>query len=284
MNQERLLKTVSYLKKKIGGEIPIGLILGTGLGGSAGGIKKARAIPYEQIPYFPHSTVESHQGQLVWGTLAGRPVIALQGRFHLYEGYAPQEIGFPIRVLAGLGVKVLIVSNAAGGLDPGFESGDLMLIMDHINLTGENPLVGPHQEYWGDRFPDLSAVYDRRLTALAEKVSLQNQIPLRRGVYLAVKGPSLETPAETRMLRQLGAQAVGMSTVLEVITAVQCRLRILGISVISNVNRPDCQEPATLKAIIATARKAEPRLMALVEGVISKLTPQELKGGRKKKG
>ncbi|HSO71442.1 MAG TPA: purine-nucleoside phosphorylase, partial [Thermodesulfobacteriota bacterium] len=164
MNQERLLKTVSYLKKKIGGEIPIGLILGTGLGGSAGGIKKARSIPYEQIPYFPHSTVESHQGQLVWGTLAGRVVIALQGRFHLYEGYAPQEIGFPIRVLAGLGVKVLIVSNAAGGLDPGYEPGDLMLIMDHMNFTGENPLVGPHLEYWGDRFPDLSAVYDRRLT------------------------------------------------------------------------------------------------------------------------
>jgi purine-nucleoside phosphorylase len=151
-----------------------------------------------------------------------------------------------------------------------------MLIMDHINFTGENPLVGPHQEYWGDRFPDLSAVYDRKLSALAEAVALQKKISLRRGVYLAVKGPSLETPAETRMLRQMGAQAVGMSTVLEVITAVQCRLRILGISVISNVNRPDCQEPASLKAIIATARKAEPRLMALVEGVVSKLTPQEV--------
>jgi len=159
-----------------------------------------------------------------------------------------------------------------------------MLITDHINFTGENPLVGPHQDCWGDRFPDLSAVYDRRLTALAEKVALQNQIPLRRGVYLAVKGPSLETPAETRMLRRMGAQAVGMSTVLEVITAVQCRLRILGLSVISNVNRPDCQEPASLKAIIATARKAEPRLMALVEGVVSQLTPRELRGEKKIKG
>ena len=284
MNQERLSKTVSYLKSKMEGEIPIGLILGTGLGDSAGGIKKPRSIPYEQIPYFPRSTVDSHQGQMVWGTLSGRPVIALQGRFHLYEGYAPQEIAFPIRVLAGLGVKVLIVSNAAGGLDPGYEPGDLMLITDHINFTGENPLVGPHRESWGDRFPDLSAVYDRRLAALTEKVALQNQIPLRRGVYVAVKGPSLETPAETRMLRQLGAQAVGMSTVMEVIVAVQCRMRILGISVISNVNRPDCQEPASLKAIITTARKAEPRLMALMGGVVSKLTPQELKDEKKTKG
>ena len=189
MNQEQFLKTVSFLKKKIEGEIPIGLILGTGLGGSAGGIKKSRSIPYEQIPYFPHSTVESHQGRLVWGTLAGSPVIALQGRFHLYEGYAPQEIGFPIRVLAGLGVRVLIVSNAAGGLDPLFEPGDLMLIMDHINFTGENPLAGPHQEYWGDRFPDLSAVYDRRLRPWPKRWPCKIKFPFAGGCTWRSRDP-----------------------------------------------------------------------------------------------
>ena len=276
MNREHFSQTLSFLQKKINGQFPLGLILGTGLGGLARRIKKARSLDYDQIPYFPRSTVESHDGRLVWGSLAGRPVIALQGRFHLYEGYAPREVAWPVRILAGLGVKILIVSNAAGGLDPLYDPGDLMLITDHINFTGENPLVGPHEKRWGDRFPDMSVVYDRKLAALAEAVALEKKIPLRRGVYLAVKGPSLETPAETRLLRQLGAQAVGMSTVMEVITAVQCRLRVLGLSVISNVNRPDCQEPATLEAIIATARQAEPRLMALVEGVVAKLTPREV--------
>ena len=283
MNKEQFSKTLSFLKNKINGEIPLGLILGTGLGGLALRIKKTRSLAYDQIPYFPRSTVESHEGRLVWGTLAGRPVIALQGRFHLYEGYSPREIGLPVRILAGLGVKVLIVSNAAGGLDPLYDPGDLMLITDHINFTGENPLVGPHEKEWGDRFPDMAAVYDRKLAALAEAVALEKKIPLRRGVYLAVKGPSLETPAETRLLRQLGAQAVGMSTVMEVITAVQCRLRILGISVISNVNRPDCQEPAALESIIATARQAEPRLMALVEGVVAKLVLEAQGTGQKGK-
>jgi purine-nucleoside phosphorylase len=284
MNREQFSQTLSFLKKKINGEIPLGLILGTGLGGLALRIKKAQSLAYDQIPYFPRSTVESHEGRLVWGSLAGRPVIALQGRFHLYEGYSPREIGLPVRILSGLGVKILIVSNAAGGLDPQYDPGDLMLITDHINFTGENPLVGPHEKGWGERFPDMSAVYDRKLAALAEAVALAKKIPLRRGVYLAVKGPSLETPAETRLLRQLGAQAVGMSTVMEVITAVQCRLRILGLSVISNVNRPDCQEPAALESIIATAQQAEPRLTALIEGVVAKLALEAQGKEQKEKG
>jgi purine-nucleoside phosphorylase len=270
--EENIRRTFELLKDRIPAKTSIGIVLGTGLGGLADHLEQASSIPYQDLPSFPHSTVESHQGKLIWGLLADKRVLVLQGRFHLYEGYSPQEIAFPIRVLAALGIKVLIVSNASGGLDPLFNVGDIMLITDHINFTGENPLVGPHQESWGPRFPDMSRAYDRQLSSLAEEVAKNKKIPLRSGVYVGVKGASLETPAETRFLISTGAQAVGMSTIIEVITAVQSGIRILGFSLISNVNRPDNMEPASLKAVIETAQKAEPKLLALVEGVISKIS------------
>lgn len=269
---QRIRKVHRLLKQRIPADTRIAIILGTGLGGLADRVQDSSSISYQDLPFFPHSTVESHQGKLTWGLLAGKKVLVLQGRFHIYEGYSAQEIGFPLRVLAAMGIKVLIVSNAAGGLDPLFHPGDVMLITDQINLTGENPLIGPHSETWGPRFPDMSRVYDRHLKTLAEETALSQKIPLRRGVYVGLKGPCLETPAETRFLISLGAQAVGMSTIMEVIVAVQSGMRILGLSVISNVNRPDCMEPASLEAIIQTAQKAEPRLMAIIEGVLSRIS------------
>ena len=267
---ERIQEVHSMLKGRISADTRIGIVLGTGLGGLANRLQKPSSLSYQELPYFPRSTVEFHQGKLIWGLLAGKNVLVLQGRFHLYEGYSPQEIGFPIRVLAALGIKVLIISNAAGGLDPRFRLGDVMLITDQINFTGENPLIGPHLETWVSRFPDMSQVYDRKLRALAKETARTQKIPLRQGVYVGLKGPCLETPAEIRFLISMGAQAVGMSTIMEVITAVQSGMRILGFSVISNVNRPDGLEPASIESIIQTAQDAEPKLMALIEGVLSR--------------
>ena len=270
--EQNIQKVLGLLQDRIPADTRIGLVLGTGLGGLADHLENSSSISYQELPFFPHSTVESHPGKLIWGLLAGKKVLVLQGRFHLYEGYTAGQIAFPIRVLAALGIKTLIVSNAAGGLDPVFEPGDVMLITDQINYTGENPLVGPHLESWGPRFPDMSQVYDRRFCALAKEVAEERKIPLRNGVYVGLKGPSLETPAETRFLIRMGAQAVGMSTIMEVITAVQAGMRVLGFSVITNINRPDCMEPITMESVIETAQKAEPKLMALVEGVISKIS------------
>jgi len=270
---EKNIRTVhALLKDRIPADTRIGIVLGTGLGGLADRLQNPSSISYQQLPSFPHSTVESHQGKLTWGLLANKNVLVLQGRFHLYEGFTAQEIAFPIRVLAALGIKFLIVSNAAGGLDPLFNPGDVMLITDQINYTGENPLIGPHQKNWGPRFPDMSQVYDRRLGALAEEWAEKQKFSLRRGVYVGLKGPSLETPAETRFLISMRAQAVGMSTIMEVITAVQSGMRILGFSVITNVNRPDCMEPTSIESIIQTAQKTEPKLVALIEGVLSKIS------------
>jgi purine-nucleoside phosphorylase len=271
----QLEETAAFLRSRIEPGIEIGLVLGTGLGGLVDRLRQGGTLPYGAIPSFPRSTVASHEGNLSWGLWAGRKVLILQGRFHLYEGYDPQEIVFPIRALAALGMKFLVVSNAAGGLDPLYRPGDLMLITDHINLTGESPLVGLREEDWGPRFPDMSRAYDPALRDLAEETALRKGIPLRQGVYVGVKGPHLETPAETRFLRGMGAQAVGMSTIMEVIAAVQCGLRVLGLSVITNVNRPDCQEPASLEAIIATAQHAGPRLAALLEGILKRLPEDE---------
>jgi purine-nucleoside phosphorylase len=270
---EKNIRTVhALLKDRIPADTRIGIVLGTGLGGLADHLQNPSSISYQELPSFPHSTVESHQGRLIWGRLAGKDVLVLQGRFHLYEGYTAQEIGFPIRVLAALGIKILIISNAAGGLDPNFQAGDIMLITDHINHTGENPLVGPLLETWGDRFPDMSQVYDRRLGAVAEQWAERQQFPIRSGVYVGLKGPSLETPSETRFLISMGAQAVGMSTIMEVITAVQSGMRILGLSVITNVNRPDSMEPSSFESIVETAQKTEPKLVALIEGILSKIS------------
>ena len=249
----------------------VAIILGTGLGGLADEMDVEASIPYGDIPGFPLSTVESHAGRLLAGTLAGRRVVAMQGRVHLYEGYAPQEIAFPVRVLARLGARTLVVSNACGGMHPLWSPGDLMLIADHINLLGTNPLVGPNDDRLGPRFPDMSEPYDAALRSLARAVALALGVPLREGVYVAVTGPNLETRAEYRMLRALGADVVGMSTVPEVITAAHMGLRVLGLSIITDQCLPDALAPASLEQILAVARAAEPRLTALVRGVIERL-------------
>jgi purine-nucleoside phosphorylase len=247
---------------------PVGLLTGTGLGDAGSGLNVAAAFDYAAIPHFPVPTVQSHAGRLLVGDILGRPVVLLQGRFHLYEGWSPAEVVFPIRVLQELGTRHLIVTNAAGGLNPGFRAGDTMLISDHINLTGENPLIGPNEERWGERFPDMSAAYDRRLMSLVERAAKETAIPVKRGTYAGLKGPSLETPAEIRFLRTIGADAVGFSTVPEVIAAVHGGMRVLGLSVITNVHDPDRPEPASVEAIIAAARQAAPRVEKLLHRFI----------------
>lgn len=249
----------------------VAIILGTGLGGLADEMALETRIPYGEIPGFPLSTVESHAGQLLVGTLAGRRVMAMQGRFHRYEGYTLQQIAFPVRVLRQLGARTLVVSNACGGMHPLWGPGELMLIADHINLLGDNPLVGPNDDRLGLRFPDMSAPYDAGLRARARAVALEQGITLREGVYVAVPGPNLETRAEYRMLRTLGADVVGMSTVPEVIAAVHLGMRVLGVSIITDQCLPDALAPASVEQIIAVARAAEPKLTALVRGVLERL-------------
>jgi len=229
------------------------------------------AIDYERIPGMPVSTVESHAGRLLCGTLAGRPVVAMQGRFHRYEGYALQDVVFPVRMLRALGADVLVVSNACGGMHPLWSAGDVMLIADHLNLLADNPLLGPNDDTLGARFPELSEPYDAALRALARDVARERGIVLREGVYAAVAGPNLETRAEYRMLRALGADVVGMSTVPEVIAARHAGLRVLGISIITDMCLPDALEPASLEHIIAVARRAEPALAGVVTGVVERL-------------
>jgi purine-nucleoside phosphorylase len=268
--EQRIREATTFLKSKISLKTSVGLILGTGLSSLADHLQDQGSLSYQEIPHFPISTVESHAGRLIWGRLAGKEILVMQGRFHLYEGYTSREIAFPVRVLAALGIETLILSNAAGGLDPNFRPGDIMLIADHINHTGENPLVGAHRESWGPRFPDMSRVYDQRLTHLALEIAREKNINLHHGVYVCVKGPSLETPAETRLLSVLGAQAVGMSTIMEAITAVQAGIRLVGFSIITNVNLP-FMKPISLKSVIETAEKAEPDLLALIRGLLSKI-------------
>jgi len=249
----------------------VAIILGTGLGALADEVTVETRIPYGEIPGFPLSTVESHAGQLLVGTLAGRRVAAMQGRFHRYEGYSLEQIAFPVRVLRRLGARTLVVSNACGGMHPLWSPGDLMLIADHINLLGDNPLVGPNDDTLGPRFPDMSQPYDERLRVLARQVALDERIVLREGVYVAVAGPNLETRAEYRMLRGLGADVVGMSTVPEVIAAVHAGMRVLGVSIITDQCLPDALAPASVEQIIAVARTAEPNLTRLIRGVLARL-------------
>lgn len=264
----KVAEATAHIKPYLDRQPEVGLILGTGLGGIIGEMDKTIALPYADIPHSPLSTVTSHHGQLVFGAWAGRSIIALQGRFHLYEGYTPLQISFPIRVLRSLGVKTLMISNAAGGLNPNFKPGDLMLISDHINFTGQNPLAGENIDEWGDRFTDMTEPYSRRLMEVAERTALDLRIPLHKGVYAGVLGPNLETAAETRFLRMAGADAVGMSTVMEVITAAHAGMDVLAISVITNVNLPDCYKPASVEQIIATADSAGEKLGRLFAGII----------------
>jgi purine-nucleoside phosphorylase len=249
----------------------IAIVLGTGLGGLAKRIENPCVIPYTDIPGFPAATVESHAGRLLCGTLCGRSVVAMQGRFHRYEGYSLQQVTFPVRVLRTLGAGTLVVSNACGGMHPLWQAGDLMLIADHINLLGDNPLIGPNDERFGPRFPDMSAPYDTALRSLARDVARDQRLTLREGVYVAVTGPCLETPAEYRFLRGIGADVVGMSTVPEVIVAVHMGMRVLGVSIVTDMCLPDALEPADLTTIIGVATRAEPNLTALLTGVLERL-------------
>ena len=249
----------------------VAIVLGTGLGGLAREVDVAAVVEYGDIPGFPLSTVESHAGRLLCGTLGGRTVVAMQGRFHRYEGYTLQQVTFPIRVLRALGAERLVVSNACGGMREDWAPGDLMLVADHINLLGDNPLIGENDDRLGPRFPDMSAPYDADLRALARDVAAEQGTVLREGVYVAVSGPNLETRAEYRMLRTIGADVVGMSTVPEVIVAVHGGMRVLGVSIITDQCIPETLVPAELATIIATAGRAEPRLTALVRGVLERM-------------
>jgi purine-nucleoside phosphorylase len=249
----------------------VAVILGTGLGGLAEEIQIEAEIGYERIPGFPLSTLEFHAGKLLFGTLGGQQVVAMQGRFHRYEGYTLQQVTFPVRVMRALGAETMLVSNACGGMHPLWQPGDLVLIADHINLLGDNPLIGPNDDELGPRFPDMSMPYDASLRELARDVARDLKLVLREGVYVAVTGPNLETAAEYRFLRTIGADVVGMSTVPEVIVAVHGGMRVLGISIITDACLPDALEPADIPAIIATAKAAEPHLTALVTGVLERL-------------
>lgn len=268
---ECVTEAASVVREKFRGEPTAAIVLGTGLGQLAREIAVEATIEYGSIPGFPLSTVESHAGRLLCGTLGGKPVVAMQGRFHRYEGYSLQQVTFPIRVLRALGAKTLVVSNACGGMNPLWRPGDLMLIADHINLLGDSPLIGPNDDRLGVRFPDMSSPYDDGLRAMAREVALHNGLALREGVYVAVPGPNLETRAEYRMLRALGADVVGMSTVPEVIVGVHAGMRVLGLSIITDECLPDRLQPATVEQIIAVANRAEPHLTRLVRGVLERL-------------
>jgi purine-nucleoside phosphorylase len=246
----------------------LGVILGTGLGRLAEEIDVEVSIPYDEIPSFPVSTVESHVGRLLIGRLKGIPVFAMQGRFHLYEGYTARQVTFPVRVMGVLGVQTLLISNAAGGMNPIYRKGDLMLFTDHINLQPDNPLVGPNVDEWGPRFPDMSEPYDAELRRIAEERALAQSIKLQQGVYVAVVGPNLETRAEYRFLRTIGADVVGMSTVPETIAARHMGMRVMAISVVTDECFPDALQPVSLEDVLAAAGKAEPRLARLMISVV----------------
>jgi purine-nucleoside phosphorylase len=254
------------------GKPRVGIILGTGLGGLAQDIQAEATIPYEEVPHFPRSTVVSHAGRLVCGRLSGKPVVAMEGRFHYYEGYSLQQITFPVRLMKALGCDVLVVSNACGGMNQQYGKGDLMIIEDHINLMGDNPLIGKNDDRLGPRFPDMCRPYDPELIALARRVALEEKIVCHKGVYVAVPGPNLETRAEYRFLRGIGADVVGMSTVPEVIVAVHAGMRSLGLSVITDICLADALEPVKLEEILATAAEAEKHLRVLVRRVVGELS------------
>jgi purine-nucleoside phosphorylase len=268
---EQIQEAKKTIQERWDGKPRVGIILGTGLGALAEEVAEATRIPYGEIPHFPVSSVKSHAGRLVCGRLSGQTVMAMEGRIHFYEGWTLQQITFPVRVMKALGCEILIVSNACGGMNPQWAKGDLMLIEDHINLLGDNPLIGPNDDRLGDRFPDMCHCYDRELLALAQRAALEEKIPCHRGVFVAVSGPNLETAAEYRFLRAIGADCVGMSTVPEVIVAVHSKLRTLGLSVITDQCLPDALEPVNLESILATAATAEKKLRALVKRVLAEL-------------
>jgi len=269
--RRRVAEATAEIRQKTELTPTIGIILGTGLGKMALEIIPEVVIPYDDIPHFPLSTVESHHGKLIIGRLAGKPVVAMQGRFHYYEGYTMQEITFPVRVMKALGVEILLVSNACGGLNPLYRKADIMIIDDHINLLGDNPLIGENDDALGPRFPDMSEPYSQRLIAITEKAALENQIKVQKGVYVAVSGPNLETRAEYRFLRTIGADVVGMSTIPETIVARHAGMEVLGLSIITDECFPEALVPVSVAEILEIAGRAEPLLTKLLVDVVGKL-------------
>jgi purine-nucleoside phosphorylase len=268
---ESIQETLSVIKGKVKDDYEVGIILGTGLGGLVKDIKISHEFDYGDLPHFPLSTVESHRGKLIFGELSGKKVVVMQGRFHYYEGYTMQQIVYPVRVMKFLGVKHLFVSNACGGMNPNYRRGDVMVMADHINLLGDNPLIGKNEDELGPRFPDMSEAYSSELIKLAEEAALENKIKLQKGVYVAVPGPNLETRAEYRFLRAIGADVVGMSTIPECIAANHMGMKVLGISVITDECFPDALKPVGLNEILEAAATAEPKLTTITKEVIKKL-------------
>ena len=267
----KIQESLKVIRAKSTESFPIGIILGTGLGGLVKDIKIDHEINYQDIPHFPLSTVESHTGKLILGKINGKNVVAMQGRFHFYEGYSMQQITYPVRLMKFLGVTTLIVSNACGGMNPIYKKGDIMIMQDHINLIGDNPLIGKNYDELGPRFPDMSEPYDLGLIELAEEVALKNAIKVQKGVYVAVAGPNLETKAEYRFLRATGADVVGMSTVPENIVANHMGMKVLGISIVTDECFPDSLQPVNVQEIIETAMTAEPKMTKIMKEVISKI-------------
>ncbi len=264
-------ETIKAIRKHTEKNYEIGIILGTGLGGLVKEIEIEHEIPYEDLPHFPLSTVESHHGKLILGKLGGKDVFALQGRFHYYEGYTMQQITYPVRVMKMMGIKTLLLSNACGGMNPLYKRGDVMIMVDHINLLGDNPLIGKNEDSLGVRFPDMSEAYNLQLISLAEEVALENKIKVQKGVYVAVAGPNLETKAEYRFLRAIGADVVGMSSVPENIVANQMGMKVLGLSIITDECFPESLKAVDVSEIIAAAMEAEPKMTKIMKEVINRL-------------
>ncbi|WNJ16233.1 purine-nucleoside phosphorylase [Pontibacter sp. G13] len=269
--EKKLTEAFEYIRKQYSGTPEIGIVLGTGLGGLVAEIEEEKVIPYNFIPHFPISTVESHFGKLIFGKIGDKPVVAMQGRFHYYEGYSMQEITFPIRIMKMLGIHTLFISNASGGMNLDYKCGDLMIIDDHINLQNANPLVGPNMDEFGPRFPDMSRPYDPELIQKAEDIAGEKGYRVHKGVYVGVTGPNLETRAEYRFLHRIGADVVGMSTVPEVIVARHMDLRVCAISVITDECDPDDLHPVSIEDVIAVANEAEPKLTDILATLIKGL-------------
>ncbi|HEY9187804.1 MAG TPA: purine-nucleoside phosphorylase [Bacteroidota bacterium] len=270
--KNQITEALDFIRTKTKMLPEVGIILGTGLGALAKEIDSEIIIDYKDIPHFPLSTVESHEGKLIFGKLGGKNVVAMQGRFHYYEGYTMKQITFPVRVMKALGIKVLCVSNIAGGMNPNYRRGDIMIINDHINMLGDNPLIGRNDDDLGPRFPDMSEPYNKELIRLAEQIAMEERIKVHAGVYLAVPGPNLETRAEYRMFRNFGADVVGMSTVPEVIVAIHSGLKVFGMTVISDECFPDFLQPVSVDEIIKAAMEAEPKLTLIMKKLIERIT------------
>ncbi len=269
--RQKVAETAAYINSHIDPSPVLGFLTGTGLSETLTDLDILHTFNYQDLPHFPKTTVESHKGCLVYGTIGGKPMLVFQGRFHLYEGYSPQEVTFPVRLLQELKVKTLIISNAAGGINLNFIPGDIMLIQDHINLTGKNPLLGPEEPDWGLRFPDMTQVYDKKLSQLAQASAEATGVTLRQGIYAGLLGPSLETPSETRHLKLIGSDAVGFSTIMEAIAGVQAGMKLLGLSLITNINDPDAPEQTTLEGVVETAGKASKKMNLLLTHLIGQL-------------